>query len=99
MPQLCNLVKTAAVDVGNFVRIPLFLDMTQSFIREEQNPLLIRYKNLKLAYKLLPRQLFKPVRDSCNIANRDFVYSVACDIGLSIFLTLTCLTVGVESYI
>ena len=45
MPRLCNLVKTAAVDVANFIRIPLFLDMTQSLIREEQNPLLIRCKN------------------------------------------------------
>lgn len=52
MPHLCNLVKTAAVDVGNFVRIPLFLDITQSLIREEQNPLLIRYKNLKTRIRI-----------------------------------------------
>lgn len=28
MPQLCSLFKTAAFDVENFLRIPLFLDMT-----------------------------------------------------------------------
>jgi len=51
-PQLCNLVKTAAVDVGNFVRLPLFWDMTPSLIREEQNPLLIRCINLKTPIRI-----------------------------------------------
>ena len=52
MPQLCNLVRNAAVEVGNFVRIPLFLDVTQSLTREEQNPLLIRCKNLKTRIRI-----------------------------------------------